>query len=54
MRCGPTAQTVTASVYGIVILAGESYNAATSMQQAWKCIRTTGTSTAANIVEETT
>ncbi len=52
MRCAPTSVTVSATV-GYLIASGASYNAGPEGQQAWKCIRTTGSSTTADVAEAT-
>src|SRR5262245_24473478 len=55
MRCGPTSQTLTATAYGIVVDAGQALTLGPygEVSQAWKCIRTGGSSTTANIAEST-
>jgi hypothetical protein len=50
MRCGPAGVTVSATV-GVPLGAGASLPLNRSSRSAWKCIRTTGTSTSATIVE---
>lgn len=52
MRCAPTTVTVTSTV-GHLIPNGVALVLGAEGQQAWKCIRTTGTSTTAEIAEAT-
>lgn len=52
MRCAPTTLTVTSTV-GILIPAGQVRYFGLEGQQLWKCIRTTGSSTTANVWEAT-
>ena len=50
MRCAQGTITVTSTV-GFLIAAGGSLNLGFEGQQGWKCIRTTGTDTAASVIE---
>jgi hypothetical protein len=50
MNCDPITQTVSATI-GFTLAAGASYNFGPEGQQAWKCIRTTASSTTANVAE---
>lgn len=50
MRCGPTTITVSATV-GFPVGAGETLVLGDEGKQAWKCIRTTGSSTTASVIE---
>jgi hypothetical protein len=50
MNCAPTTETVSATI-GFTIAAGASYNFGPEGAQAWKCIRTTSSSTTANVAE---
>jgi len=50
MNCAPTTETVSSTI-GQTIAAGQAYNFGPEGQQAWKCIRTTSTSTTANVAE---
>lgn len=52
MRCAATTLTVSSTV-GELIDAGETLVLGLEGQQAWKCIRTTGTSTSASVSEAT-
>ena len=53
MRCAPSTVTVTSTV-GFFVPAGQALRLSEEGQQAWRCIRTTGTSTSASIAEERT
>lgn len=50
MRCGPSTMTVTSSV-GFLLNAGDSLTLGNEGQQLWKCIKSTGDNTAANVIE---
>jgi hypothetical protein len=50
MRCAPTTLTVSAFV-GVPIKAGQSFAMGIEGRQAWRCVRTTSTTTAVSIVE---
>lgn len=50
MRCAPSTVTVTSTV-GFLIAAGKALNLGSEAQQAWKCIRTTASSTTADVGE---
>lgn len=50
MRCSPSGQIPTTTV-GQLINVGDTYVLGFEGQQAWKCIRTTGVSTAASVSE---
>lgn len=50
MRCAPTTVTVTATV-GHLIPVGTTLILGAEAQQAWKCIRTTGTNTTVDVAE---
>ena len=53
IRCGPTSHTLTATVFGMVVEAGQTLILGTEAQEAWKCIRTGAASSTANIAEMT-
>jgi hypothetical protein len=50
MRCGPASMTVSATA-GYLISAGASLNVGPEGQEAWNCIRTTASSTTADVDE---
>lgn len=50
MRCGPASLTVTATA-GTLLNPGEALTLGSEGQEAWKCIRTTGSSATANVTE---
>lgn len=50
MRCGPTSMTIS-STKGAYIAEGGVLVLGVEGRQAWRCIRTSGTSTSANVVE---
>jgi hypothetical protein len=53
IRCGPTSHTLTATVYGVVVEAGQTLTFGLEAQEAWKCIRTGGSNSTVNIAEMT-
>lgn len=53
MRCAPTTVTVSATV-GFLVKAGATWGLGLEGRQAYKCIRTTGTSTAVSVAEALT
>ena len=50
MRCAPPTITVTATV-GTEVLAADVLTLGLEAQEAWRCIRSTGTNAAANVTE---
>lgn len=50
MRCGPASMTVTTTA-GTLLNAGDAASYGSEFVEAWKCIRTTGSSTTANVQE---
>lgn len=50
MRCAQSTLTVTSTV-GFLLNPGDALVLGNESQQAWKCIRTTGSSTTANVIE---
>lgn len=50
MRCAPATVTVTSTV-GFVVAASEALILSAEATQAWRCIRTTGSSTTADVAE---
>lgn len=50
MRCGPSTMTVTSTV-GFLLNAGDALSLGNEGQQLWRCIKTTGDNTTANVIE---